>query len=280
MGEKNRLGEELRRFRRERKLSGTELAANVGVTQGTISKIEHGSLVPDLDFLSKFAHTLRLKEDEATNLMRLAGVLPGGVTPERALQYLPVDFLQVDWSERRQVTLAMTEARSSHIRVFNPLFVPGLLQTERYAAHIIEAAGVRGDRQIKQAVRARLRRQHILNSPEKQVTFIIMESALLARLAPTDVLVEQMRRLRQIACSARLHFALIPPTAPLRVVPPPAFYLFDRRVYIELPHGDLWLLSRSNAFHVYRRLFDELSRLALRGSELIAKLDQLLNQLR
>jgi hypothetical protein len=107
-----------------------------------------------------------------------------------------------------------------------------------------------------------------------------MESALLTRVAPTEVLVEQLRRLRQFASSSSIHVAIVPATSPLRVIPPPAFYLFDRRVYIELPHGDLWLLSRSNAYHVYHRLFNELSRLALRGTELVAKLDQLLSQMR
>src|SRR4051812_47352781 len=133
MGDKGELGETLHRFRRDRGITGAELAESVGVTQGTISKMERGFLVPDLDFLAKFAHSLRLTYDEAAKLMNLAGVIPSGVTPERALQYLPVDFLQVNWAERRQVTVAMSESRSRTIRVFNPLFVPGLLQTERYA---------------------------------------------------------------------------------------------------------------------------------------------------
>jgi transcriptional regulator with XRE-family HTH domain len=280
MGGSNELGETLRRLRRERRLSGTEVAASVGVTQGTISKIEHGRIVPDLDFLSKFSHTLRLRQDEASRLMHLAGVMPAGITPERALQYLPVDFLQVDWSERRQVTLAMTEARSSHIRVFNPLLVPGLLQTERYASHVIEASGVHGEKRIKQAVRARLRRQHILAAPGKRATFIITESGLLSRIAPTDVLLEQLNRVRQFASSSRIDIGMIPSGAALSVTPPPAFYLFDRRVYIELPHGDLWLLSRSNACQIYRSIFEELSRIALRRGELITKLDRLMHELR
>jgi len=120
MGEKSELGRILRRFRRERGITGGELASHVGVGQGTISKIECGRLVPDLDFLSKFASVLRLKEGDAAAVMRLAGVVPSGVTPESVLQYLPVDFLQVDWSERRQETVALAEAKSSSIRVFNP----------------------------------------------------------------------------------------------------------------------------------------------------------------
>jgi transcriptional regulator with XRE-family HTH domain len=268
----------LRRFRHQRGITGAELATSVGVTQGTISKIERGWIVPDLDFLSKFAHTLRLKREEAADLMGLAGVLPGGVTPERALQYLPVDFLQADWSERRQVTLAMTEARSTTIRVFNPLLVPGLLQTESYATCVLEAAGVNGERKLKQAVRARVRRQHVLHAPDKRATFILTEAALLARLAAREVLLEQIKRIGQLAMSQHVCVGVIPMTASLRVVPPPAFYLLDRRVYLELPHGDLWLLARSNAYPTYANLFERLASLALRGSELVVWLDRILDQ--
>src|SRR6185437_3637899 len=99
-------------------------------------------------------------------------------------------------------------------------------------------------------------------------------------IAPVDVLVEQLKRVRHFALTSRFDVGLIPAAASLSVAPPPAFYLFDRRVYIELPHGDLWLLSRSNACHVYKNLFEELSRVALRGEELAVKATDLLNQLR
>lgn len=279
-GGNNQLGEKLRRYRHERGITGVQLASSVGVTQGTISKIEGGWIVPDLDFLSRFAHVLRLKRDEAADLMELAGVLPGGLTPERVLQYLPVDFLQADWSERRQITLAMTEARSTTIRVFNPLLVPGLLQTEAYATHVIEAAGVRGERRIKEAVRARLRRQHVLAAADKQATFIVTESALLSRIAPVEVLAAQIRQLRHLACSSHVQLRLIATSARFSVVPPPAFHLFDRRVYVELPHGDLWLLAKSNAYETYRTLFERLRDTALRADDLIPRLDELVRQLR
>ena len=280
MGGRNELGKTLRRFRRERGITGSELASHVGVGQGTISKIECGRLVPDLDFLSKFASVLRLKEGDATALMRLAGVVPSGVTPESVLQYLPVDFLQVDWSERRQETVALAEAKSSSIRVFNPLFVPGLLQTEQYAREVIKSSGVRGSRSIERAVRARLRRQSVLQVPNKRVSFILTEAALLAGIGSPDMRAEQIRHLKQLVTSGWIEVGVIGSSASLPVIPPPGFYLFDRRVYLELPHGDLWLLSRSHAYDTYRKLFDVLADHASFGTGATGKLGSLLDQVR
>src|ERR1700722_10729039 len=195
---KNELGQALRRFRRERGITGGELASHVGVGQGTISKVECGRLVPDLDFLSKFASVLRLKQDDAAAVMRLAGVVPNGVTPESVLQYLPVDFLQVDWAERRQETVALAETKSGNISVFNPLYVPGLLQTESYAREVIKASGVRGTQSIERAVQARLRRQSVLQAREKRMRFILTEAALLAGIGPLTVRVEKIRHLKRM----------------------------------------------------------------------------------
>ena len=279
MGRKNELGETLRRFRRERGITGGELASHVGVGQGTISKIECGRLVPDLDFLSKFASVLRLKQDDAAAVMRMAGVVVNGITPESVLQYLPVDFLQANWSERRQETVALAEAKSSSIRVFNPLCVPGLLQTERYAREVIKSSGVRGTRSIERAVRARLRRQSVLQIPNKRVSFVLTEAALLAGIGSPDMRAEQIRHLQHLVTGGWVKVGVIPSSASLPLIPPPGFYLFDRRIYIELPHGDLWLLSRSHAYDTYRTLFDVLAQHATFGAGVGTKLDELVTQL-
>lgn len=279
MGEKSGLGEMLRCARRERRMTGNEVAASVGVSQATISKIESGQLVPDLDYLAKFVHTLRLPRDEAKRLMQLAGLVPGGVTPDSVLQYLPVDFLQVDWSRRRQETIALAESRSKSIRVFNPLLIPGLLQTEDYARHVIATAGVREGQDVENAVKARLRRQRILGSEEKAFTFITSEAALLTRVGPAEVMATQIRQLKHLASTRPIRLGVLGFEAAVTVLPPPGFYLLDRRVYMELPHGDLWLLERSHAFGTYHRLFARLVQQAVLGAAFITKLDELVDRI-
>jgi len=276
---KNELGEALRRHRRERGVTGTELASSVGVGQGTISKIERGRLVPDLGFITKFAHTLRLKKQDASRLLQMAGLVPGGATPESVLQYLPADFVDVDWSERRQLTVSQAEAKSANLRVFSPLLIPGLLQSNAYVRYAIQAAGVCEGKSLERAIRARLSRQRLLKAPGKRFCFIVCEAALHCRIGPVDVLKEQIGHLKHFMLGRDVELLMIPLDAPFAVVPPPAFYLLDRRVYIELPHGDLWLLERSNAFDIYDGLFKSLVHLSIKGEALAAKLDELSQRL-
>jgi transcriptional regulator with XRE-family HTH domain len=279
MANKRELGETLRRFRRERRMTGAQLASRVGVTQGTVSKIESGLLVPDLDFLSRFAHTLRLTQGDTADLLRMAGAVPSGATAESVLQYLPVDFVQADRAERRQETIAAAEAKAKRICVFNSLLIPGVLQTERYARHVITAAGRETPAKVERAVRARMRRRAVLASRRKQFIFLISETALTARLAPADVLIEQLEHLQSLLRAGRIAIGILRTADPLSVVPPPPFYLLDRRVHIELPHGDLWLLARSRAFPVYERLFCRLNERAVQGDNAVAVLRDLMNVL-
>lgn len=256
------LGERLRAIRKAHRVTGEDLAASLGVTQGTISKMETGRLSPDIDYLTKFAHILRLDTAQAAELMQLAGVVPQGTTPASFLRFVPCDFLTLNWAERRQETAREAELRSSRIRVFQPLLIPGLLQTEAYARHVFDRAGSKGGAAIHRAVQARLRRQQVLADRGKRTCFLITESALRCRLAPADVMRAQYGHLAQVVADGRVRVGLIPVDAASSIPYPPAFYLFDDRVYIELPHGDLWLLDRSDTRGTYESLFRSLVDIA------------------
>lgn len=257
------LGERLRAIRKAHRVSGEELAMGLGVTQGTISKLETGRLSPDIDYLTKFAHILRLDAAQAAELMQLAGVIPQGTTPASFLRFVPCDFLTVNWAQRRQDTAREAELRSERIRVFQPLLIPGLLQTESYARHIFLRAGSKGEAEIRRAVHSRLRRQRVLADRGKRTCFLITESALRCRMAPADVMLAQYQHLAAVIADGRVRVGLVPIDAAPPTPYPPSFYLFDDRVYIELPHGDLWLLDRSDTLGTYEALFGSLVDVAM-----------------
>jgi transcriptional regulator with XRE-family HTH domain len=262
MGERG-LGERLRAIRRAHRVTGASLAQRLGVTQGTVSKMETGTLTPDIDYLARFAHFLRLDPSQAAELMKLAGAIPQGSTPESFLRFVPCDFVTLNWAERRQEAARQAEERSRHIRVFQPLLVPGLLQTEAYARNVFLRAGSEGGVAVDRAVRSRLRRQRVLADRERRNIFVITEAALRCRLAPVDVLAAQYAHLGEIITDGRVRIGIIPVDASPPVPYPPAFYVFDDRVYIELPHGDLWLLNSSNTLGTYENLFSTLLDIAL-----------------
>lgn len=53
MNEKNKLGDRLRMLRKTKEIKQVELAANMSVAPGTVSKYESGERRPDVNFLKK-----------------------------------------------------------------------------------------------------------------------------------------------------------------------------------------------------------------------------------
>lgn len=53
MNEKNKLGDRLRMLRKIKEFNQKELAANMSVAPGTVSKYESGERRPDVNFLKK-----------------------------------------------------------------------------------------------------------------------------------------------------------------------------------------------------------------------------------
>jgi transcriptional regulator with XRE-family HTH domain len=269
------LARALRAHRKAKRITGAQLAERLGVRQGTISKLENGRLPPTIDFLSKFAHALRLGRDQTEELIRLAGVVPGESNTTDFLRFLPYDFLNVDWSARRQRSFAASERAADTIRGYQPLFVPGLLQTESYARRVLTLAGITNPQQLERAVRTRVRRQRVLMDRGKRFLFLLTDGALRALIGTSRERDEQVRHLVELAQRSNVRIGLIPSERPPRVIPPPPFYVFDGdRVYIELPHGDLWLLEPSHAGGFYLDIFNRLGDSAVFGEALILKLEQ------
>ena len=89
----------------------------------------------------------------------------------------------------------------------------------------------------------------------------------------------QNEHLGRVIADGRIRVGIIPVDASPPVPYPPAFYVFDDRVYIELPHGDLWLLDRSNARDIYESLFRTLLDVALFDAAARQLLEKLRNRL-
>ncbi|OXS80149.1 helix-turn-helix domain-containing protein [Domibacillus enclensis] len=56
------IGEVIKKYRKEAKLTATELAERIGVTQGTISQLETGKRKPSIDMLERIASVLGIPE--------------------------------------------------------------------------------------------------------------------------------------------------------------------------------------------------------------------------
>jgi transcriptional regulator with XRE-family HTH domain len=93
------------------------------------------------------------------------------------------------------------ENDATHIRVYMPLVLPGLLQTQAYTEALLKT-GPRSPAFRRKAVQARLRRQEILDRPEPaapRLSAVITEASLLYRWGMHDDRREQIEHLAEMS---------------------------------------------------------------------------------
>lgn len=112
------------------------------------------------------------------------------------------DWFQ-DWPEK--------EATASTLRWFEPLLVPGLLQTDMYARTVFATRiGATAD-EIDDLVSARLKRQEVLARPNPPTLWVILDEWVLRRpIGNQHVMLEQVSKLIEFAQQPNIVFELIP----------------------------------------------------------------------
>jgi transcriptional regulator with XRE-family HTH domain len=188
-------GAELRYYRERASLSQTELAALVNVSHDVISKIETGDRPPAKDFPERLDAVPPL--DTSGALTRLWKNLRKGLR-HRAM---PGWFRP--W--------AHIEAEATILRWYEPMLVPGLLQTEEYARAILAVQpGSRPD-DLDDQVAARMERQAILsraNAP--QLWCVLDEGVLHRRIGNAKVMHDQLEHLADVAERPQISIQVIP----------------------------------------------------------------------
>jgi transcriptional regulator with XRE-family HTH domain len=163
-----------------------------------------------------------------------------------------------------QAQLGEVEQASQVIRVWQPLLVPGLLQTEGYARAVFSdrLSGAAVDA----AVASRRARAHILDSG-KSFTFVISEGALRWN-AGRAVMLDQLAHL---AASTNHHrLGVIPQSRVVSTFPVHGFGLFDlspaRLVVVGLRHASV-LIGDDASVSEYVEWFAKLEGLAVFGDK-------------
>jgi hypothetical protein len=107
------------------------------------------------------------------------------------------------------------EQEATALRSFEPLCVPGLLQTEGYARAILAGAGLFAADEIDQQVTARLDRQDLLTRDRPPLlTAVVDESVLRRRIGGPEVMREQLRHLVKLGWTLpRVRIHLVPLSA-------------------------------------------------------------------
>jgi hypothetical protein len=141
--------------------------------------------------------------------------------PRRALLLeLAQDAAQKGWWEEFAGSLLEDyqqfiglEHEAASIAIWHVDVVPGLLQTESYARHIISSysrvepvtPGM-----IARLVRVRMRRQQVLDREAVQLSVVLDESVLRRRIGDDSVMYEQLQRLAREADRPNLTLRILP----------------------------------------------------------------------
>lgn len=204
MVRRRRLAAELRRLRESKGKSGDTVAAALRWSPSKISRYER-------------ART-GLQPREVERLLDYYNI----TGPRREfLLALAEDAAQKGWWEEFTEGLSADyqqfigfEHEASSIAIWHVDVVPGLLQTQAYARHIISsysqiepiAPGM-----IERLVKVRMQRQEVLNrDPGLQLSVVLDESVLKRRVRDDQVMYEQLQRLVQEADRPNLTLQILP----------------------------------------------------------------------
>jgi transcriptional regulator with XRE-family HTH domain len=187
---KRRIGRAIAKHRRLAGMSQEDLGRELATGQTTISAWEKGKNTPTtevldrLDELFSTGHTLTSMWDA---LSRESGGYAHGFA----------DVVEI-------------ERTSEEIREYAPLYIPGLLQTERYARAVL-SHGTETAEEAAELLTARKSRQDILKGESApKLQFVVEEYILRRPLGGLDVLREQLERIQEIAELPRVSIQVVP----------------------------------------------------------------------
>lgn len=156
-------GAEVRRWRTATGLSQEQLGQKVGYSGAQVGKVETSERAPSQDFAEGCDRALPEARGLFVRLYQLARRWDGGY---------PAWF--TEWVE--------AERRATSLRTWEPLLIPGLLQTPEYARALFLAwQGADSDDQLDQLVSARVERQVIFQRPSPPSLWAVLDEGVLRR---------------------------------------------------------------------------------------------------
>jgi transcriptional regulator with XRE-family HTH domain len=189
-------GAELRHYRAEAGMSQDQLGALAYCSGDLISKMENGQRVPTEELTAALDTVPQL--DTRGALMRLREELREYLTYQATPGWLRA------WEkiERQARTLLWWE----------PLLIPGLLQTREYAREVLRRGQPgRPDTQIEQQVQARMDRQQILDGDDPPMLIAVVDAGTLRRpVGGRAVMHAQLTRLLELAERTKIVLQVVP----------------------------------------------------------------------
>ena len=185
-------GAELRRARAAAGLSQDQLGQRLGYSSAQVGKVEVGERAPSQDFAQGCDQTFPEVGGLFTRIYQLTRRWDGGY---------PSWF--AEWID--------LERRATSLRSWEPLVMPGLLQTADYARAVLAADPETAEDQLDELVAARLERQAIFDRPEPPTLWAVLDEAVLHRLIGSrKVMYDQLLHLADTSCRGNITVQIVP----------------------------------------------------------------------
>lgn len=198
------------------------------------------------------------------------------------------------WSEYRDVAssgllqLIGYESAASARRNFEPLLIPGLLQTREYARAVIPALdpGIASD-QVDALVEIRMRRQELVDRANPPQLFFILDEAAIRRVTGgLEVMQHQLRHLVEVAEKPNVMIEVLPFAAGLHRGMRGSFVVLefpdaedDDVLYVEDAAGGLVSREDQEEIQAYREIFEHLGNVSLKPKETLSHIGRLAEEI-
>lgn len=260
-----RLRTELRRARLAAGVTQEQVAAAMDWSLSKIIRIENGSVgvsIPDVKAMLGLYQVV--DGDRVDDLVALARGAKKRTWWDSYRQTVPQRLLKF---------IEYESAASSEIN-FQPLLVPGLLQTEEYARTSIGQLDPRlTHEQVEARVDIRMRRQELLQVAEPpRLHFVVGEAVVRHEVGGKGVMRRQIHSLIDIAGKRYVTIQVWPFSAGIRFGMLTPFVVIEFPdaadedvLYLDNPMGDSSVIIRNNPDEVrrYRQAFEQLGKMAL-----------------
>lgn len=177
-----RFGAEMRRLREAAQLSQAAIASRLGCTQTQVSRLEIAKRTPSKSDAEKLDQVFGLAHRQYFAALH-----------RRIVSRLTVQGWYLDWVDEIEPTALV-------LRSWDPLLIPGLLQTESYARQIFAQEPRISAEEVEERVQARMQRQQILNKPDPPSLRTVIDAGVLRRpVGDRKVMRDQLEYLLEVA---------------------------------------------------------------------------------
>ncbi|MCO6010968.1 helix-turn-helix transcriptional regulator [Actinoallomurus purpureus] len=238
----NWLAYDLRFYRQKYRLSQNALAEIIKTSPPNLSNLEAGRR--------------RLKDEQAEALDER---FTTGGHFQRLLRYARLGH-DPNWFKQYMDL----EAEAIVIKAFEPIVVPGLLQTPEYATAIIEAAGAPD---VDALVKTRMQRQAVLRKDSPPTLWVVLTQTVIDwPVGDGTVMRDQLAYLLEVSARPNVGLRVIPRTAGAHAGSDGSIYLISGErgdvAYIEAPGGGRLVPSLSEV-RKFELVYDRIGQSAL-----------------